>query len=192
MFSLCIPTMNRFDTFLGKNLHEYLKNDLISEIIICDETGDDMDKILVEFNSSIITGKMKVFKNEKRLGPFLNKLKCCRLASNTWIALIDSDNFADETYFKVAKKFLESNTVSQNSILAPSVAAPHFDFNYLGNMIYSKNTFRDNLLFEQRTPHKFNSSSEVFMNVGNYIINKYLIDNLNTDNESINSTLQKL
>ena len=43
MFSLCIATMDRYDTFLSKNLPKYLANDLISEIIITDENGNDAE-----------------------------------------------------------------------------------------------------------------------------------------------------
>ena len=46
MFSLCIPTMNRYDTFLKGFLKKYVTFDLIDEIIICDENGDDYNKIV--------------------------------------------------------------------------------------------------------------------------------------------------
>ena len=39
MFTLCIPTLNRFDDFLSKYLPKYLENKLINEIIITDENG---------------------------------------------------------------------------------------------------------------------------------------------------------
>ena len=39
MFSLCIPTMDRFD-FLKTYLQEYIENELIDEIIITDEKSD--------------------------------------------------------------------------------------------------------------------------------------------------------
>ena len=41
MFSLCIPTMDRFDTFLSKFLVKYLNNEYINEIIITDENGNE-------------------------------------------------------------------------------------------------------------------------------------------------------
>ena len=97
MFSLCIPTMERFDTFLKVNLLKYLDDKNIDEIIICDETGNDIDKINNFFPNN---QKLRLFKNETRLGPFANKLKACSLAKNEWIALIDSDNFADTDYFQ--------------------------------------------------------------------------------------------
>ena len=46
MFTLCIPTLNRFDDFLSKYLPKYLENNLINEIIITDENGDDVNKII--------------------------------------------------------------------------------------------------------------------------------------------------
>ena len=49
-FTLCIPTMDRYDNFLSKNLPLYVDNPLINEIIITDENGNDVDKIL---NSTI-------------------------------------------------------------------------------------------------------------------------------------------
>ena len=32
MFSLCIPTIDRFESFLNKNIPKYLENELIDEI----------------------------------------------------------------------------------------------------------------------------------------------------------------
>ena len=45
MFTLCIPTIDRFDNFLSKYLPHYLNNPLIKEIIITDENGNDAKKI---------------------------------------------------------------------------------------------------------------------------------------------------
>ena len=90
--SLCIPTMRRWD-FLKINLPKYLKNNYIYEIIITDETGEDFQKVNEFFKNE---EKIKIFKNEKRLGPFLNKLECMKKATLEWICLMDSDNFANK------------------------------------------------------------------------------------------------
>lgn len=50
MFSVCIPTMNRYDNYLSKFLPLYLKNNLIDEIIISDENGNDYNKIMNYFS----------------------------------------------------------------------------------------------------------------------------------------------
>jgi len=170
MFSLCIPTYQRFDKFLVNYLPKYIANEYISEIIITDEDGQDCDKIKQKFNHP----KMKIYKNEKVLGPLLNKIKACSLASNQWIALIDSDNFADINYFQIATKYINEKNLSKNTILAPSWAKPSYDFrnynNVLFNKIYFKNLSSTNI-----------RSLSLLMNVGNYILNKHLIDNINTD-----------
>ena len=74
MFSLCIPTIDRYDTFLSIYLPKYIENELINEIIICDENGHDVNKI--KSNNSINCSKLKLHINETKLGTFLNKQKC--------------------------------------------------------------------------------------------------------------------
>ena len=77
LFSLCIPTMNRFNNYLSKYLPLYLKNSMIDEIIISDENGNDSKKILERFGEN---KKIKVYTNSEILGPFLNKIKVCQYA----------------------------------------------------------------------------------------------------------------
>lgn len=166
MFSLCIPTYERYDNFLSKILDKYIANNLISEIIITDDSGNDIDKIEKSFHSD----KLRLFKNEKRLGVFFNKLECCKYANNKWIALLDSDNFADEDYFKKAEEYVNNNTLSDSCILAPSFAKPNFDYRYLDNKIIKKQNLKENL--------KQHAIFSTFLNTCNYIINKNLIQNL--------------
>jgi len=185
MFSLCIPTMDRFDDFLSKYIPKYLNNTNIDEIIITDENGNDIEKISkIYFNNP----KLILIKNETKLGPFLNKKKACSNAKNEWIALIDSDNFADEDYFTTAKNYIEnkiSNKNLKNIILAPSKAKPNFDYSILSGFIYKKNNFLQNNSIEYKKINN-NNKSFVLMNTGNYVINKYLIDNINLANEKEN------
>lgn len=186
MFSLCIPTIDRFDDFLINYLPRYLENDLIDEIIITDENGNDIEKIKRTFGN---IEKIKLFKNESRLGPFLNKLKACNEAKNEWIVLMDSDNFADKNYFSIAKDYIINNIKEQkNIILAPCKAKPNFNYSHLSGFIYKKGDFAENLQKEQLTKQNFNTPSNVLMNTGNYIINKFLIKNLNLQNETENIT----
>jgi hypothetical protein len=176
--------MDRFNNFLEKYLEQYLENNLIEEIIVTDENGNDIEKIKERFGDDC---KLKMYKNEERLGPFLNKIKACSLANNEWIVLIDSDNFADKDYFSIAKGYIENNIKDQkNVILAPSFAKPTFNYSHLSGFIYKKGDFAKNLQKEQITKQNFNFPSDVLMNTGNYVINKYLIDNLNLQNETEN------
>lgn len=178
MFSLCIPTIDRYDSFLKTYLEEYIHNDLINEIIITDENGNDIEKIKKQYPDN---PKFVLVKNENILGPFLNKLKACKIANNEWIALIDSDNFADKNYFLVAKKYIDENINNQkNIILAPSFAKPNFNYSQLSGIVFKNGYFKEN-----KNTQCFSNTilMDTFMNTGNYIINKYLISNLNIDNE---------
>ena len=54
--SLCIPTMDRFDKFLKGYLEQYIKflqDGIISEIVICDENGNDHKKIMDKYGDFI-------------------------------------------------------------------------------------------------------------------------------------------
>lgn len=185
MFSLCIPTMDRFHTFLARYLPLYLQNELISEIIISDENGNDYELIQKHFSSY---EKIKCFKNESRLGPFLNKLNACAKASNEWIVLIDSDNFADIEYFKIVKKYIQERigVDEKNIILAPAKALPNFNYSHLSGMIFKKGRFQENKTIEKRIINNNFSGSETLMNTGNYVLNKHLINNLNIASEKQN------
>ena len=189
MFSLCIPTMNRYDSYLHKFLPVYLNIDSIDEIIICDENGNDANKIMQQFPDN---KKLKLYTNVQRLGPFYNKIKCCRLAKNDWIALIDSDNFADIDYFEKMEEFINNNKLENKTILSPVYASKAFHWEHLccpPNNIINKSTFKHmRFLDQEQTRIKPDSGNlDHLMNTGNYIINKYIIDKLDvTINEPLN------
>ena len=172
-FTLCIPTMDRYNKFLSKNLPNYLENPYITEIIITDENGNDIQNIK---NNLTIPDKRKLFKNEKNLGPFLNKINACSKATNKWIALIDSDNFADLNYFKIASNYIENTELSNNTIISPCGANPRFIFNHLSNNIINKNNLKT---------IKQDKMFLLLMNTGNFVLNKYIIENLKLE-ENVN------
>ena len=181
--SLCITTMDRFDKFLSENLDKYLDyliDDLIDEIIICDENGNDYKKITDKYaNLMKSTPNFKVYKNEERLGVFKNKLKVCSYASNKYIALIDSDNFPDATYFETAKKYIEQTKMSETVILAPSYAktlslSPFLNYKELENKVLKKDSIKNYIS---------GIKLQVLLNTGNYIISKSITDNIEYNND---------
>jgi len=181
MFSLCIPTMDRFDNYLKQYIPKYISNPLITEIIICDENGNDAKKIREYFQNN---EKVKIFINEKRLGPFLNKIKCCKLAKNEWIALIDSDNFADEDYFFKMKLFIDDNKLKNYTILSPDYASEVFQWKYLSqtnNNLLNKITYKKikNIDALHGINNKNAGCLSHLMNIGNFVINKSIINNIN-------------
>lgn len=176
--SLCIPTMNRFDTFLKSYLQSYLKylnEGIIQEIVICDETGEDYEKIIKTFG---VAPNFKVFKNDVVLGVFKNKLKVASLASFDYIALIDSDNFCDETYFKTVREYIINNesSFSTSVILSPSFAKPSYSLNY--KIFEGKVVTKTNLNYFLNNNHTLFTT---LLNTGNYIVNKNIINNIKCD-----------
>ena len=181
MFSLCIPTMNRYDTFLHKYIPLYLQNQFIQEIIISDETGEDNIKINRDFPNN---PKITLITNHTKLGPFKNKMSVCSAATNEWIVLIDSDNFADIDYFKTAKEYIDANQLQQNVILAPVHAKPNFNYTHLAGKCITRSNLKQTIINEKNTIGSF-TSSNVLMNTGNYVINKKLITNISFTSEDM-------
>jgi len=185
LISLCIPTLNRFDKFLQANCVEYVKfldEGLIDEIVICDENGNDYDKMIKYdlFKKYIQNGKLRLFKNNEILGVFSNKLKVCSLARNNYIALIDSDNFCERNYFNVGIDYIIDNglnNTNNNFILAPSFAKPNFNFKLFQDHIINRNNIKQFLNGNQ---------FGVLINTGNYILTKDIINNIKfTNNKNI-------
>jgi len=173
--SLCIPTKNRFDNFLNNyldNYLDYLKRKIINEIIISDEDGLDYEKINNKYKDYIINNNdFKVYKNSKVLGVFINKHKVSCLANNDYVALLDSDNFADENYFLTVKKFIYENKdkLSKHFVIAPDFAKPCLDYSAHSEVFYTKNNVKNYLdrhLFPQ------------LLNTGNYVFTKNLMTKL--------------
>jgi hypothetical protein len=155
--SLCIPTLDRFDKFLSKNLPNYLINDYIDEIVISDENGKDIQKISQFFKDS----KLKLFSNDRVLEAFLNKDKVVSLAKNNWIVLMDSDNYAPQQYFEAWEKHIAKFGLDDNMIYMPAgwLHRPNMYFDMFHNTIFTKNNVR-------------NYFNEGMWNNGNYIFNK--------------------
>ena len=96
--TVAIPTWRRWD-FLQKSLPIYLNRPEVAEVIICDETGDDVREIM---NSKIFAdygSKLRLVINSQRLGAYHNKRKALSLAKTKWVALLDSDNLFLDDWF---------------------------------------------------------------------------------------------
>jgi len=174
--SLCIPTMNRWD-FLKINIPKYLENPYIDEIIISDENGDDVKHIRETF----INPKIKTYTNERVLGVFLNKERVVSYATNEWVCLMDSDNFAPVSYFEAFFTYLNGTNPDNRTIYMPAFTIPqtnHGGFNF--RQFIGININIDNY----KDMYKV---YETLFNVGNYIFNKntYMNASLNKDEEHL-------
>jgi glycosyltransferase involved in cell wall biosynthesis len=162
--SLCITTYKRFDKFLSINLARYLANPYIDEIVICDENGEDSQKISAQYPNE---SKIKVYTNETVLGAFSNKNRVVSLASNDWVCLMDSDNYAPASYFEAWVSYINLNGISSKNVYLPMYTIPqpnHGGFNY---------TEFQHLQLDSTSigQHNIDLLSCLF-NTGNYIFNK--------------------
>lgn len=164
--SVCIPTMDRFDTFLHKYIPLYLANPHINEIIICDENGNDYEKIKKAFSHE----KLFVFKNDSRLGALNNKFNVGSRASSEYVCIMDSDNFADESYFLAFKEFIRKNGPEPTTIYSPSIAGCFNYTNFIGKTIT-----KDNISFSGEGA---GGGMTCLLNTMNFIIPKKLWMNL--------------
>jgi hypothetical protein len=93
--TIAIPTMRRW-SFLKDSIPIYLARPEVTEIVVCDETGEDYELLQNTFGQH---AKLRLYKNQRQLGIYENKLKCLGLATGLWVALLDSDNIFDDDWF---------------------------------------------------------------------------------------------
>jgi glycosyltransferase involved in cell wall biosynthesis len=115
-FTVAIPTMRRWSSFLSKSIPQYLEYDLVSHVVVCDETGEDADALQQSPYGN--HPKLKVYKNSKRLGAYLNKRQCIEKASTDWVAVLDSDNIFSEDFFEKAYAALQNESFHPKLVLA--------------------------------------------------------------------------
>jgi len=104
MLTVAIPTMKRFQ-FLKESLPIYLAHQAVAEVIVCDETGEDIAEIAKRFQNT----KLRLIRNEKRLGIYENKRKAILLATTPYVACLDSDNHFPEEWLDTVSDLLKDS-----------------------------------------------------------------------------------
>jgi glycosyltransferase involved in cell wall biosynthesis len=171
--SLCIPTADRYRLFLSKALPVYLRCDLIDEIIIVDENGNDKEAIEGEYDP--LPEKLKLYENDRRLGAFKNKLKAISKAKNDWVCVFDSDNLLSKEYFSAWHKFAEQHPLDPTQIYCPAYALcnykPHPNFDFRSQV----NAKIDKEYIQEKATQNF-SEIEILLNTGNYIHHQSVLE----------------
>ena len=103
--TVAIPTLRRWN-FLQKTLPTLLDNDLITYVVISDETGEDVKQI--QATSYGTHSKLRLSTNSEILGMYRNKRRCLELAPTEWVAVLDSDNVFPEAFFETIADELRS------------------------------------------------------------------------------------
>lgn len=129
--TIAIPTMGRFEQFLHYTIPHYLEMDCVDQVLIADETGEDADAISAESWGS--HPKLRVIRNQRRLGAYNNKLQLLRAVTTEWVALIDSDNYVVQEYFDALQTYWSIVNPSQTSVYIPAFVHSH----HLGSDTYT-------------------------------------------------------
>lgn len=115
-----------------------LHSDFISEIIIVDDASKDSSYSLL-LNHFKYESKVKVYQNLFNLDCYFNKKRAVELATNEWVAIIDSDNVIDEIYLAA----IFDSKWDEKTILAPTFAYPTFDYRQFEGLTISKENVAD-------------------------------------------------
>jgi len=95
--TVAIPTMDRWIKFLQKQLPVYLDHPLVDCVVVCDENGNDIEMICeLEYYKN---PKLRLYQNESVLGVYGNKRQCLLNAPTQYVAVLDSDNWFEPSYF---------------------------------------------------------------------------------------------
>ena len=113
--TVAIPTMKRF-SFLQKSVPQMLENPLITAVVICDETGEDIRQI--ETTSWGKHPKLRLHQNPKRLGMYYNKRKCMEVSPTEWVAVLDSDNLFPEDFFETIHDLWKKEGANSKTVYA--------------------------------------------------------------------------
>lgn len=134
MITLALTNYNRFELLLRSFSH-FLGDPRVTEIVISDDKSDPMIyyklKTYVENDS---TRKIKLFKNEKNVGVYVNKKLSVARSTNEWVIIGDSDNIYYKDYLdKIFEQQWEPHT-----IFAPDFAKPNFSYQTFSDMTVNK------------------------------------------------------
>jgi glycosyltransferase involved in cell wall biosynthesis len=113
--TVAIPTMRRF-AFLEKTIPAYLDNPLITAVVVCDETGEDIQQI--EQRGWGKHPKLRLHRNPKKLGMYYNKRKCLEVSPTDWVAVLDSDNIFPEAFFETLFEVWGDEGIDRKTIYA--------------------------------------------------------------------------
>jgi glycosyltransferase involved in cell wall biosynthesis len=168
MITLAIPTYNRAEYVL-ESFSKVIGNDLITEICIVDDFSDyqifERLQNIIRENQIADSNyrKVKIYRNDKNLGSFFNKLECVKMSNNNWIILLDSDNIIDNDYLDIVRDLKDENV-----IYAPSHAVSDsslLNYTRYSGKVLSKAEYKDLVT-------GFDVAWDCILNTGNYFFNR--------------------
>jgi glycosyltransferase involved in cell wall biosynthesis len=181
--TIAIPTYKRF-SFLEKTLPKYLLLQEVQEIIIGDETGEDIDLILKQTWGS--NSKFTFLRNKERMGAYHNKLNVLKYVKTEWVALIDSDNEVSSEYFQPLFNYWNLNGSNPKYVYLPADIKsidirnpndiPSYRIRHFENRVVDKSGWNQ-LRREQNADYALNMGNCVFHRDANF----YMPDSIQKD-----------
>ena len=113
--TVAIPTMDRWDEFLKDQLPIYLNHPKIHYVVICDENGNDISKIIESEYG--MDPKLRMYQNNTVLGVYGNKRECFLHSTTDWVAVLDSDNVFEPAFFDAFFLAIDRDTESSNKTI---------------------------------------------------------------------------
>ena len=142
--SVIIPSCNRpseLNVLINSlnNSFQYTKKDIETEIIVSDDSNNNLCKQLVNHNFPSVT-----WIKGPRNGPGANRNNGANTASNEWLLFIDDDCYVNEEFIEAYSEMMEkkSNNVLEGKIICPNKKNSIFvrqPENHLGGVLASGN-----------------------------------------------------
>ena len=171
--SLCITSYNRVEETI-RSFRDVLNDERIGEIVIVDdhsnlELFERLNDKVEELNNQVLittidNGKeiprIRLSRNEKNLGVYLNKYRSVELAEYPYCIIFDSDNIIGKDY---VDKLFQYAIWDSNCIYAPDYAMPVFDYQQFAGKIVDKFNVKDFTKLKM---------FDCWINTMNYFVNK--------------------
>ena len=121
--------------YLVDALPKYLRMPQVREVVVSDDCASDASQLTVWAKANLsqaLRGRLVIFSNEQLLGAFRNMVISVERAKSEWVALMDSDNFADsDTYFAPLLQHWSQQAggvPDPYTMYMPQRALPRYDF----------------------------------------------------------------
>lgn|GEM_PF-2723489 len=113
-----------FGRRLQRCIQSAQEHDAVSEIVIVDDGSDHFDKLEALLRDQ---AKVKLYRNQSRMGVFTNKVEAVLSATGEWVITCDSDNAMGRQYIDQVVAMEKNAEVWY----CPSFARPRFDYRRL-------------------------------------------------------------
>lgn len=180
--SLVVPTYDRMD-FVIEAFKQVLDNSVIDEIIVVDDySTPSVYATLWNLVQDVRSKKVQLYRNNKNLGPMLNKYEAVKKCKNKWVVMIDSDNILDNDYIeKLLGLSWEEDMLYCPETLKEVNGKVNFTYHEFCGLVVDKNNVK---------AHIDKINFETWMNTGNYFFNRDVyLENIESNKIDVNLSL---